>query len=248
MRMLTMGWGKMAWSDTGGDSVPLVLLAGTGCDTPDWRGVLAALPASRRVVSLDFRAHGRSSTPAEGFTLQDLADDAMALLAHLRVERAVLVGHSLGGIVATAAAARSPGPVAGLVLLEGWTNTGAEHAFEGDRVHGALGRAPVSRIRRKFDRTLERLGPAGLAALRASVVAWDGLPFLRRATIPVLEVYGDMGRTAETLARLSIPDNPAIELRWIEGAGHYLPHERPQEVARLCEEFAARVGVPGSRA
>jgi pimeloyl-ACP methyl ester carboxylesterase len=48
-----------------------------------------------------------------------------------------------------------------------------------------------------------------------------------------------MGRTAETERRLGVPPNPHIRWRWVAGAGHYLPHERPAEVAAICREAVA---------
>jgi len=87
--------------------------------------------------------------------------------------------------------------------------------------------------------TQERFAPTVWSGLWASIRAFDGLPYLRTATIPVLEVYGEMGRTDSTLDLLMIPDNPAIRVLWIPNAAHYVPHEQPEEVARVCREAAA---------
>ncbi len=59
---------------------------------------------------------------------------------------------------------------------------------------------------------------------------------LRQLTIPVAQIYGTAGWREDTPTRLAIPEKPNIRLYRIEGAGHFLPHKRPVEVARICEE------------
>jgi pimeloyl-[acyl-carrier protein] methyl ester esterase len=76
----------------------------------------AALSPTRRVVSPDLRGHGRSSAPGP-FGLADLAGDLARLVEHLALERAVIVGWSLGAQVALAALPRARRRLAGLVLV-----------------------------------------------------------------------------------------------------------------------------------
>ena len=69
---------------------------------------------------------------------------------------------------------------------------------------------------------------------------FDGWGFLENARIPIYEVYGEMGRHESTEELLRIPSNPNIQIRWIPGSGHYLPHERPVEVAEICVNLIAQ--------
>jgi pimeloyl-ACP methyl ester carboxylesterase len=237
MSWLRMAWGKLFYSATAGSGVPLVFLHGTGCDSADWAPVIRALPDGTAAIRLDFRGHGQSDVPTEEFTIDDLAGDVVALLDHLTVQNAVLVGHSLGGMVAMNVAARSA-RAAGLVLLEGWTSLRACEAFAGDRLHGRLDRLEVERIQRKSEKTRKRFDPVVWGRFWKSVEAFDALPYLKAAGIPITEVYGEMGRTESTRQMLRIPDNPRIQVLWIPTAGHYLPHERPDEVARISRQAA----------
>ena len=66
------------------------------------------------------------------------------------------------------------------------------------------------------------------------VEAFDGYDLLQSVEMPVLQAYGGMGRNALTREKLRVPPNPHIRWRWIRGAGHYLPHERPAEVAEAA--------------
>jgi 3-oxoadipate enol-lactonase len=229
---LRLNWGNAFYADSGGDGSPLLFLHGTGCDSRDWDRVVAKLPGAR-AVRMDFRGHGRSDVSSARFTLDDLAEDSLALIDRLDLTDVLLVGHSLGGMVAMAAASRSD-RVGGLVLLEGWTRLRGVNAFGPGRFYGGLDRRRIEAIRRKDAKTRARFDPAAWAHFWESVEAFDASEFLASARIPVLEVYGARGRIGSTRARLMIPDNPRIRLEWIPDSGHYLPHERPDDVARLC--------------
>ena len=265
---LLLSWGRMAYwdgstrarppraadaargprdgtADSGAGSPTLVFLHGTGCDSADWQEVLDRLPAGMRTVCMDFRGHGGSSVPSSAFTLEDLAGDVIELRRRLDLHAAVLVGHSLGGMVAMAAAARCQ-EIAGLLLLEGWTRLAASAAFTGERFYGRLPPEAVRQIRQKAEATRRRFAAAVWDPFWRSVETFDASPWLARAEIPVLDVYGAMGRDGHTEDRLLIPKNPRILLRWVDDAGHYLPHECPREVARLCVEAAASVGGQGA--
>jgi pyruvate dehydrogenase E2 component (dihydrolipoamide acetyltransferase) len=98
-----------------GDGDPLVLLHGVATSRLIWRHVIGPLAATgRRVVTVDVPGFGESDPAGPGFELEDVAD---ALVAGLAMERFDLVGHSLGGAVAVAAAARHPDRVDRLVLV-----------------------------------------------------------------------------------------------------------------------------------
>ena len=64
---------------------------------------------------------------------------------------------------------------------------------------------------------------------------FDGYAYLQHARIPILEVFGGMGRNDLTEKKLRIPPNPNIQWVWVPNAGHYLPHEYPSEVAKVVD-------------
>lgn len=240
MAVLSLNWGEMSYEDTGGDGAALVLLHGTGCDSADWYGLLRHMPPHTRTVRFDFRGHGRSTVPREPFGLGALAADVLAAIRTLELDRPTVVGHSLGGMVAMEMARREP-RIAALVLLEGWTRLAVVgRAFAGARHYGALPEPRVAEIKLKAEATRGRFGEDVWRGFWSSVERFDGEAFLARAGIPILEAYGGMGRGPATRELLAVPPNPAIEFAWIEGAGHYLPQERPGDVARLCSAFVER--------
>ena len=85
----------------------------------DWIGVAAELAGQREVVAMDMRGFGDSTwSPSRDYAVPTMAGDIVALLDHLGWQRAIVVGHSMGGRNATYCAAKNPARVAGLVLVD----------------------------------------------------------------------------------------------------------------------------------
>jgi pimeloyl-ACP methyl ester carboxylesterase len=93
----------------GPEGAPVVVLTGSlGSTLAMWQPQVAALSERFRVVRYDTRGHGSSPVPLRPYTLDDLVDDHVALLDALEVERASVVGLSLGGMIALRLASREP--------------------------------------------------------------------------------------------------------------------------------------------
>lgn len=97
--------------------VMIVLHGGPGFDQNYLRPDLGKLRDLAQLIFVDLRGHGRSAkVPAESCTLENMADDVVALCRYLGLERPVLLGHSAGGFVALHAALRAPETFGGLIL------------------------------------------------------------------------------------------------------------------------------------
>jgi 3-oxoadipate enol-lactonase len=115
---------RIGYDDTGGSGTPLVLLHGFPLDRTIWDEQLPAL-AGTRVVRIDLRGCGESS-PSEGPALMEaLAGDVAGVLDALRIDRAALAGHSIGGYVALAFFRMYAERVAGLALVASHTDPDA---------------------------------------------------------------------------------------------------------------------------
>ena len=223
----------MAYLDSGDSGGPLLFLHGTGCDASNWMPVIERLPSEQRCIAPDFRGHGQSPVPTQPFTLTDLANDVLYLADYLGIQELVIVGHSLGGMVAMEVAQHSP-CVVGLVLLEGWTSlANAGSAFDAGRFYGSLSETAIAQIQRKSERTRNRFQSEVWHDFWESVKTFDAYAYLQEARIPIWEVFGGVGRNELTEDKLRIPPNPNIQWVWIPNAGHYLPHECPTEVAKV---------------
>jgi 3-oxoadipate enol-lactonase len=99
------------------DGTPVLLLHGWMATADlNWFLLFEALGARHPIIALDLRGHGRAPRSAGAFTLEECADDAAAVLRQLGIARAILVGYSMGGPVATLVWHRHRDLVAGLVL------------------------------------------------------------------------------------------------------------------------------------
>jgi len=102
-----------------GSGPDVVLIHGLGASRAFWFPRLAmTLAATHRVTIYDLRGHGYSERPESGYRVSDHADDLRSLLDELGIERAALIGHSLGGSVALELALRAPERVRHLGLLD----------------------------------------------------------------------------------------------------------------------------------
>lgn len=109
---------------TTGEGEPLLLIHGAQGSSVEWKPQIAALTGHFRLIVPDVRGHGASAHTPAPYSMELFADDMAGLLDALEVESAHVLGHSMGGAVAQALAARHPGKVRRLILAE--TNYGFE--------------------------------------------------------------------------------------------------------------------------
>ncbi|RRH89303.1 alpha/beta hydrolase [Mesorhizobium tamadayense] len=116
-RFVDVGGLDLAYVEVAGLEPPLLLVHGF-TDTSRSFSLLAPHLCGRRLIMPDLRGHGASQA-GRGLRVADFAEDMAGLIRRLRLERPVVVGHSLGAMVAIALAARHPELVGGLVVLAG---------------------------------------------------------------------------------------------------------------------------------
>lgn len=215
------------------DGLPIVLLHGITGSSADWQRTALHL-AGRRLLAFDARGHGDSDWAADEAYGGDqhFADLALALDA-LGVDHCLLAGFSMGGGVATIAAAAMPERVAGAVVIDAYPH--AEMTPGSRRIAGW-----VSRYREGgawFDPAIARHFFEQLAEGRdARLDLWS---LWEAITCPVLLVRGESSdvltaqAAAEMLARL-----PHARLETISGVAHQIPSARPREVADVLAAFA----------
>lgn len=113
-----------------GEGRPTLLLNGAYLTIDEWGPLLPRLAASRRVIALEPQAHGRTADIDRPLTYEHLADDAAALLGHLGIEQADVVGFSMGGGTALQLALRHPGLLRRMVVISA--------SYRHDGMHAAL--------------------------------------------------------------------------------------------------------------
>ncbi len=132
---------------------PIVLIHCYTCSMKWWDKLSPLLTAEHRVIRVDLLGHGGSEKPKAGYAIEDQARGVAEALSELDVDRAIVVGHSLGGTVATALATESPDLVAGVVDID----QAPDNSYGDLGVAAKLGYVPI--IGQAMDR-LVQIGPA----------------------------------------------------------------------------------------
>jgi aminoacrylate hydrolase len=104
-----------------GSGEPVLLVPGLGGVASYWNPNIPAFSAKYRVIVHDHRGTGQSSRSKIKYSVDQMTDDLLRLMDHLKVERAHLVGHSTGGAIGQTLAAKRPERLASLVLYATWT-------------------------------------------------------------------------------------------------------------------------------
>jgi 3-oxoadipate enol-lactonase len=100
-----------------GTGAPLVLIRGLGSDLQAWALQVPALAKHFRVITYDNRGAGRTGAPDRPYSAEGMADDLAALLTELKIEKASILGYSMGGMIAQEFALKHAGRVENLILL-----------------------------------------------------------------------------------------------------------------------------------
>ncbi len=109
---------KLEVLDWGGSGRPVVLLAGLGSTAHTFDEFAPKLTPEYHVYGITRRGFGASSAPASGYSADRLGDDILVVLDALKIERPVLIGHSIAGEELSSIGTRYPGRIAGLIYLE----------------------------------------------------------------------------------------------------------------------------------
>jgi pimeloyl-ACP methyl ester carboxylesterase len=118
-RIVTLPGGSLQVREDGrADAPPIVLLHGWTASIRWWDRITPLLAKRYHVIRVDLLGHGGSAKPRDGYSIEEQADRVAAALERLGVKRALIAGHSLGGEVAIAFAARHPKFTRALVVID----------------------------------------------------------------------------------------------------------------------------------
>jgi pimeloyl-ACP methyl ester carboxylesterase len=244
--------GRLVVDDGGEGGTPVLFVHGLGGSAGQWREQLSVLRAGCRALALDLRGHGASEPSREGaYGIEDYAADVLAVADGLGLGCFALVGHSLGGSVVLAVAARAPERVAAVLLADPNGDQSLIPREELASFREALARDAPGEMGWYFkqilvgagptvaDRVLADLAACDPAALRPSLeAAFSHSPVADLATYggPVLSVVSELNDLPFSLHRVT-----ELETRLLGGTSHWLMMDRPQDFNRILGEFLSRL-------
>jgi len=255
--------GYRMWVEDGGRGLPLVLIHAFPLDHHVWKDVRDGLVEDYRVILYDMRGFGRSTATEPPYTMELLADDLVALLDTLDIDRALVGGISMGGYVALSVLRHHAERVKGLALVatRAGTDTPAGRQSR-DEMADLARRAGTSAVvdsmvpkllsetvRSDRPDIVERVRRIGAQASTDGVVGAlmairdrpDSFAVLGRISIPSLVLVGDedpITPPAESEAMAAAI--PGALLRTVQRAGHLVTMEKPDEVTRALRELLDR--------
>lgn len=241
----------------GAGATTLVFLHHWGGSSLTWSPVMSQLAQTYRCIALDARGQGASDAPASGYSAVDLADDVLGVLAALRVDDYVVIGHSMGGKTAQVLASRRPAGLRGIALVAS-SPPSAMAIGDEQRAQMRQAYATPESVAWTLDNVLT--GSPTSAAARAQAVT-DSLRISQAATqgwieigtredfsadvaridVPVVIVAGELDRVdpIDVVRQHIVVHFADAPLHVLPAKGHLLPIEAPDEVAAIVRGFVA---------
>ena len=241
-------------------ALPLVFSNSLGTDFRIWDAVAADLAKDFRILRYDKRGHGLSEAPPAPYAMEDHVVDLKALIDYHGLSQAIVVGLSVGGMIAQGLAAQYPRALRALVLMDTAHRIGTAESWN-DRIEAiekggiaALAgpilerwftpayRAPGNADFVGYANMLVRTPAAGYLGSCAALRDADYTKATAGLDLPTLCIVGDQdGSTPPDLVRSTAGLIAGSRFEVVEGAGHLPCIERPEAVVSLLRDFARSV-------
>jgi pimeloyl-ACP methyl ester carboxylesterase len=242
---------RLRYADRGPkNGMAVLMLHGITDSSFSFSRVMPLMPAGIRVIVPDQRGHGDSDRPEAGYAVDDFAIDALQLLDALNVQRAVVVGHSMGSFVARRMAERAPDRIERLILVGSAPSVrndavgGMQQAFEAlqdpidpvfvrefqmSTVHQPVPEDFMERAIAESRKVPARVWKAALAGLVAYHPATPGPSF-----VPTLVLGGDKDAMFSAAEQQALARGiPGAVVRILPDIGHTLHWEAPERFVSL---------------
>lgn len=237
------------------DAPTAILLGSLGASRDMWDPQVEALSDAARIVTVDLRGHGESPSPAGEYRMEDLAADVLALMDSLGIDRAHLVGLSLGGAVAQTIALEHPERLRSLTLISTAPKFGESDSWleKADKVRaegtGVLADTVVGNwftdecfesnpaLPRRFADGIRATSDEGYAGCCHAIADFDSRERLGEITVPTWVIAGEEDTSTPIDVVTSLYDGiPGAGLTVISPAKHLVNVEQAERVNRALAE------------
>jgi N-formylmaleamate deformylase len=245
---------SMHYTRTGVGKPALVLLHGLTANGLCWTVIAHELEDEYDIIMPDFRGHGKSSAPDYGYRYDDHAKDVVGLIHGLEISPPILIGHSMGGLVAAVVASQYPASIRGLILADPTFISSKRQREVRDSAVAEEHRKALNRSleevvedlqARHPHRSLSTVERIARARLETRMSAFDVLtppnPEYRQLVgsidVPSLLVIGDAGVVSPGLASELQLVNPKLQVAQIKEAGHGIFYDQPDQFSAIIRPF-----------
>lgn len=246
------------WEFGKGD-VKIIFLHGFPLDHTIWHPVLPYLQDMAHCVLPDLRGHGESPDPDGIYTMPLMAEDVADLMDELDIDRAILVGHSMGGYISLAFAKAYPQRLLALALVathpladnenKRQSRLRSAEIIEKTGIEGLAADMPNSLttnagLRTQIQKIIQKTSPQGAAsALRGMAEREDTSSFLGQIQVPTVVIAGEKDSIVPlTLATEMASKLPKGKLAVVPNGGHMPMMEAPEQTADALADLINRVG------
>lgn len=238
---------------------PVLLLHALGTDLHIWDRVLALLPEHLRYIRFDQRGHGLSDAPPAPYSMGAMVSDAESVLSAMNIKDCLVVGLSMGGLVAQGLAVKRLDLVRAVVLLDTAAKIGVPAVWQqriGMVRDGGMAAIADNAMERVFSRAfratpelthwrdlLLSMNPEGWMGCAAAISGTDFYTPTSGLRLPALGLVGSEDTTTPPdLMRETMALIPGSKFEIIRRSGHFPPVEEPIAVAEALNRFLAEVG------
>jgi pimeloyl-ACP methyl ester carboxylesterase len=261
----TFGTNKVHYVTAGKGEKTLVFVHGWAGNGGFWRAQAPVLADKARLVLIDLPGHGKSDKPHTAYTMDFFADSVIAVMRDARVEKAALIGHSMGVAVICRAYARAPEMITGLVAVDGLLRRPS--GMTSEQVEKFIGPYRGPGYREHTTNFIHSMFKnPGTEALRDRVLA-DVLATPQHVMSSAMEGMFGEGQTDWDLKKVNVPlliinaPNPRwtpeyeayakalsskSEYRTVENVGHVLTLEKPAEFNAVLIECLQKYDLIGA--
>ena len=239
----------------GEGNTALVFIHGWSCDKSYWFEQMKVFSPKYKVVAIDLGGHGESGFARENWTVESYGEDVAAVVNHLKLDKVILIGHSMGGYVIIEAAKLLKGKILGLVgadTYQSFTDDWSAEQKEGflkpfndnfsettkEFVKSMFPQTADSMLVKKVAGDMSSANPQVAVSAMRNLFFYDPVPVLKEINLPIISINCDM-------YPVSVDENKkyvkSFEVKMLKGVGHFVMLEKPEEFDNLLDETVAEL-------